>query len=168
MAEQRAQHEATEKPLHDVEVDPSLEQRHYHLLSQERLEQLEDAEALFERGFRMRVGIQREVDEKQGWKLILCAARLGHAVALAYCMDFEKGTLQDLPRAIELTIESANRGHPVGMFAYTFALGDLVFNAILRKMFCFLIIRSTEQPRMVLSERTWFRSQHETILTMVQ
>ncbi len=73
--------------LEDVTPDPSLERHRYHLLSLEQLEQLDDPESNFERGFRLLEGIGVPVGDKIGLEHILCAARFGHPLALAVRMS---------------------------------------------------------------------------------
>jgi hypothetical protein len=103
----------------DVIVDPSLEHPDYHLLSQEKLEELDDVEALFERGRRQVVGIGVSIDESLGWLQVVHAAQLGHGVALAACYCNGKGIEENLPRAIELFTQTSERGHPAGTSVYT-------------------------------------------------
>ncbi len=107
--------------LDDVVVDPLLERIHYYQLSKSELEKLEDAEALFERGRRLRLGIDEKTDEVAGWILVIDAARLGHPVALAFCFLFGRGTTKNLERAVQLCRTSAVRGHVVGLLLARFA-----------------------------------------------
>jgi hypothetical protein len=95
-----------------VPVLEELEKPTYHLLSQQRLFELDEPEAMFERGNRIRQGISAIKDEAEGWKPILVAAQQGHPVALALCFQDGKGTAKDEVRAFELYCESAARGHP--------------------------------------------------------
>ncbi len=102
--------------MNDVVPKPELERAHYHKLSQSDLEKLgnEDAEAIHEQGRRLRIGIRVKCDTDKAWSLYIQAAHLGHPVALAYCLDFAKGTHRDIDRAIELYRGSTARGHPSG------------------------------------------------------
>jgi TPR repeat protein len=100
--------------LASVIPDPSLERKDYHLLSQEELDTLEDAEALFERGRRLKNGICVNVDEKLSWEYIIASARQGHPVALAYCYDFGRELNKDLQRSVQIIRGSAERNHPAG------------------------------------------------------
>ncbi len=82
----------------------------------------DDAEALFESGRRLRNGVGLAKDEEAGWKLIIEAAKLGHAVALGFCFFFGRGTAENLTRAVELYRTSAERGHPAGRHFVCIAL----------------------------------------------
>jgi TPR repeat protein len=104
--------------LAKIEADPSLEQPRHHLLPQHVLEKLEDAEALYELGRRRRNGANVKIDEELGWELTIQAAKLGHPVALATCLDQGKGTEKDSARALELYKQSAARSHPAGMRSF--------------------------------------------------
>ncbi len=100
--------------LEHIVADASLERSHYHQLSTRELDQLHDAEALFERGYRLRKGIGVKRDGAKGWTLALASAQLGHPVALAFCFLFGQGTDKNLQRAAELLLASAQRNHPLG------------------------------------------------------
>jgi hypothetical protein len=63
----------------------SLERGHYHQLASRELDKLNDAEALYERGRRLRLGIGVATNEEAGWQLAIEAAKLGHPVTLAFC-----------------------------------------------------------------------------------
>jgi TPR repeat protein len=102
----------------DIAPDISLERYNYHLLPQEQLDRLEDAEALYERGRRFRYGAGIPVNEELGWELTLKAAMLGHPLARAYCYDYGIGVEKDLPRAVSLYRACAERGHPAGTLPY--------------------------------------------------
>ncbi len=97
-----------------IVVDASLERGHYHQLTTSELDKLDNAEALYERGRRLRNGISVKMDEEAGWKLFVEAAKLGHAVALALCFHNGRGTAKNLNRGFELFHASAERGHPGG------------------------------------------------------
>ncbi len=101
--------------LEQIEADSSLERGHYHKFTIQDLEKLKDAEALFERGRRMRLGIGVKTNETVGWMFISEAARQGHPVALAFCSFFGKGTEKNLQRAVQILRASAERGHPTGL-----------------------------------------------------
>jgi TPR repeat protein len=103
----------------DVVPNALLEQGSYHILSQEELEALSDAESIHERGYRLRLGIKVPRDEAKGWEYTQQAAALGHPVALAYCFDFGVGTPRNLAKAVELTLGSAQRGHPAGKLSFS-------------------------------------------------
>ncbi len=100
--------------LENVAPDISLERQHYHLLPQEELERLDDPEALFERGRRLRLGIRVPVNEDLSWKFIERAALRGHSLALSLCFQAGRGLSKDLQRGVELYKDAAKRGHPVG------------------------------------------------------
>jgi TPR repeat protein len=100
--------------LEDCPVDPTQERLNYHRLSVDKLEQLDDTEALFERGSRLRNGVGVRKDEEAGWALTIQAARRGHPVARASCFHFGKGVAMDSVRAVELIRGSAERGHAAG------------------------------------------------------
>ena len=55
--------------LEHIISNASLERGHYHQLATRELEKLDDAEALYERGRRLRNGIDVLMDEEAGWKL---------------------------------------------------------------------------------------------------
>jgi hypothetical protein len=96
----------------------SLERGYYHKLSFQDLDKLDDAEALFERGRRLRTGTCNKKDEKKGWELMSQAAELGHPVAQAAI--FERQRMLD--QAVELYLASAERGHASGfVFSYCYA-----------------------------------------------
>ncbi len=101
-------------PLEEVIPIPSLEKPKYHLLPRHQLDRLEDAEALYERGRRLRLGIGMKKDESEAWPLILTSAQMGHPVAQATCFDFGKGVKKNLPQAVQMYRECSDRGHPVG------------------------------------------------------
>ncbi len=100
--------------LEHIVPNASLERGHYHQLATRELDKLDDAEALYERGWRLRSGIGVTMNEEAGWKLIIEAAKLGHAVALATCFRFGRGAEKNLNRAVELFRASAERGHAGG------------------------------------------------------
>jgi TPR repeat protein len=101
--------------LENIVPDGSVERGHYHLLTHEELNKLDDAEALFVRGDRFQAGVGIAIDEEAGWRLIIESAKLGHPVALACCFQYAKGTLKNLQRAAELYRQAADRGHPAGI-----------------------------------------------------
>jgi TPR repeat protein len=100
--------------LERVIPNASLERTYYHQIATSELDKLDDAEALFERGRRLRLGIALAKDEEAGWNLIIESAKLGHPVALGLCFHEGRGTKQNQNRAIELYRASAERGHPAG------------------------------------------------------
>jgi TPR repeat protein len=100
--------------LERIVPDALLERGHYHQLALRELDKLNDAEALFERGKRLRLGIGIIQNEEAGWKLIIEAAKLGHPLALALCFYVGQGTAKNLNRAVELYRASAEREHPAG------------------------------------------------------
>jgi TPR repeat protein len=100
--------------LEQIVPNVSLERGHYHQLSPRELYQLEDAEALFERGRRNFFGVFVAKDKDAGWKLNIEAAKLGHPVALAACFRKGQGTAKNPNRAIEIYRASAERGHASG------------------------------------------------------
>jgi TPR repeat protein len=101
--------------LEHVVADASVERPNYHLLAADELEKLDEAEALLVRGDRLTDGIGVIIDEEEGWKLIIEAAKRGHSAALASCFDFGRGTAVNKRRAVQLYQEAAKRGHPIGM-----------------------------------------------------
>jgi hypothetical protein len=105
---------ASDISLKDIVPNPSVERHHYHLLSQEQLDKLSDAEALFERGERLRLGRNMLIDQTSGWDHIIHSARLGHPVAQALCCFQGKDIDFDDKRAGELLHQAAARGHPAG------------------------------------------------------
>jgi TPR repeat protein len=104
--------------LGNIVADPSFERGHYHQLATSELDKLDDAEALFERGRRLRYGIGVAEDKGVGLKLIIESAKLGHPVALAYCFATGQGTKQNVYRAFELYRASAERGHASGSICF--------------------------------------------------
>jgi TPR repeat protein len=100
--------------LEHIVPNASLERGHYHQLATSELDKLNDAEALFERGWRLRGGIGVANDAKGGWSLTIEAAKLGHPVALGVCSDFGRGTAKNHNRAVELYRASSARGHVIG------------------------------------------------------
>jgi TPR repeat protein len=100
--------------LVSVVPDHSLERAAYHLLEASQLEVMVDAEALFEKGRRLRQGVGVAINEAAGWALTISAAKLGHPIALAYCLDSGYGVAQDQERAAKIYGKSAELGHPVG------------------------------------------------------
>jgi TPR repeat protein len=118
----------------EIIPNPSLEQPHYHTLAQEILEKLDDAEALYERGRRLFLGIGIMRDRNTAWELIHRSALQGHPVAIASCYNCGQFTNRDTARACNLFQESALRGHPSGTsFVLTAlilrtALSDLGYN----------------------------------------
>jgi TPR repeat protein len=101
--------------LDEVIPDASLERLHYHTLPQKELEKLSDAEALHERARRYRLAISLPKNEDVAWRLYMQSARLGHSIALAFCLHFGRGASVNIARAVALYRESAERGHPVGI-----------------------------------------------------
>ncbi len=110
----------------DIVADASLERAWYHKLAWRDLEELGDAESIYERGRRIRNGHGVAKDEEGCWSLIIEAARLGHTVALGFCFRYGHGTSHiDLGRATELFRASAERGHPAGSASLRNALFSL-------------------------------------------
>jgi TPR repeat protein len=104
-----------DKPsLENFTADASLERNEYHTLDLHELTKLDDAEALYQRGDRLRQGIKAFKNETSGWRLIIEAAGRGHAVALGLCFVHGRGVEQNEARAIELLRASADRGHASG------------------------------------------------------
>jgi TPR repeat protein len=101
--------------LERVVPNASLERVHYHQLATRELNKLNDAEARYERGRRLRDEIGVDMNEEAGWKLIIKAAKRGHPVALAECFSIGRGTAKNLKRAAGLYRSSADRGHPAGL-----------------------------------------------------
>ncbi len=99
--------------LDHIVPNASLERGHYHQLATRELDQLDDAEALFERAFRLVIGIGATRNREAAGKLIMESAKLGHPVALALCLE-QAGTAKNIKRAIELHRASAERGHVSG------------------------------------------------------
>jgi hypothetical protein len=104
--------------LEHVIIDAALERGHYHTLASSEIRKLDDAEALFERGRRLRIGIGVAMDAEAGWTLNIESAKLGHAVALAFCFKEGRGTSKDHNCAFQLFRASAERGHPDGTAPY--------------------------------------------------
>ena len=100
--------------LENIVADPSLERLGYRRLPFSELEKLDDPEALLERGIRLRNGIGVRMNGDSGWEAIISSAKLGHPVALAFCFRKGRGTEKSVQRAIELSRDSASRGHAAG------------------------------------------------------
>jgi TPR repeat protein len=100
--------------LEHIVPNASVERGHYHQLAARELDKLDDAEARYERGWRLRKGIGVEKDEEEGWALIIESAKLGHPTALGICSLNGRGTTKNLKRAAELFRASADRGHATG------------------------------------------------------
>jgi TPR repeat protein len=111
--EERA-NDRNEVELEHVMPDATLERPHYHLLELDKLNALDDAEAIYEQGRRHRLGIGARVDEELAWTRIIRAARLGHPVALADCLRFGRGVKKNAKRCAEIYASSAARLNPVG------------------------------------------------------
>jgi TPR repeat protein len=103
--------------LKSVTPQPTFERVSYHLLPLNELNLLDDPEALFERGDRIRLGVGTRREEQRGWRLIIKAAQLGHPVALAYCFEEGRGVAEDPKLAFEMYTASSHRGHPSGNVA---------------------------------------------------
>jgi TPR repeat protein len=104
--------------LDRIVPNASLERGHYHQLASRELDELDDAEALYERGRRLRLGIGVAKNEEAGWQLTIEAAKLGHPVALGSCFGFGRGTAKNPNRATELYRASAERGHAAGSLLF--------------------------------------------------
>jgi TPR repeat protein len=104
----------TRMPLENVTADASLERNEYHKLDIPKLDKLDDAEALYQRGDRTMHGINIEANAELGWSMIIEAAHRGHAVALGVCFLRGKGVEKNEARAFELFRASADRGHASG------------------------------------------------------
>ncbi len=98
--------------LVDIVPDPLLEQPDCYELTDAELKKSEYAEALYERGRRLRYELRGE--SKEGDALMEQAARKGHPVALASCFRTGLAAQLDANRAAALYRESAERGHPLG------------------------------------------------------
>jgi hypothetical protein len=100
--------------LAEVESNPALEGPHYHLLPQAQLDLLSDAEALYERGRRLRNGVCVCRNDELGWQETIRAAEQGHPVALATCYFMGKiETIRCAEKGAQMWRDSAMRGHPV-------------------------------------------------------
>jgi hypothetical protein len=103
--------------LESVAPNPSLERNHYHLLTPQQLDAIDDpsdVEAIFERGRRLRLGDRSPIDDEEGWMSYIDAAQRGHCPALGLCFLFGRGTPKDYKRAFEFSLQASQRGHPVG------------------------------------------------------
>jgi TPR repeat protein len=94
------------------QCNPAFENRTYHALPQHELEKLNDPEAIFEKGRRLRTGTGMKQRDEAGWEFYIMAAHAGHAVAMASCYYYGKGTQADLAQSVRFYQESAARGHP--------------------------------------------------------
>jgi TPR repeat protein len=106
-----------------VVPEESLEHNEYHSFSNDQIELAfasYEPESFLVLGERMRLGTGLMKNDEQCWRYVILAARFGHPVALAQCFHFGKGVERNLTRAVDLFLESAKRGHPVGT-ALTFA-----------------------------------------------
>ncbi len=101
--------------LENIQANPELERLGYHLLPQRQLNLLTDAEALYEKGKRLRNAVGGPEDDVRGWELTIEAAHKGHPVAQADCWRFGRGTKADHARAVQMYRESTERGHVIGM-----------------------------------------------------
>jgi TPR repeat protein len=89
----------------------------YVNLDEKQLEACNDAEALYQRGRKLRYAIGVRRDEERGWNLNFQAARQGHPTALATCFDFGRGVKKSPERAAELYLLGAMRGHSASRIA---------------------------------------------------
>jgi TPR repeat protein len=112
--------------LADATPDPSLERYGYHCLPQHQLELLDDIEARFERGDRLRLGLKVLMEEDRGWAEIIATAKLGHPVALGLCLLFGKGVEKNQELAVEILKPSSDRGHATAQFGlgYCYHMGE--------------------------------------------
>ncbi len=100
--------------LENVTADASLERNEYHKLDLQELTELDDAEALYQRGDRLGFGIKAFKNETSGWRLMTESAGRGHAVALGLCYLHGRGVKKNKARGVELLRASADRGHASG------------------------------------------------------
>jgi TPR repeat protein len=84
----------------------------YYLLGWRALEAINDAEAMFERGYRLRKGIGVGIDSAESWRYFEAAAELGHPTSIAFCFTFGCGVDKDDERAAALFRQAAELGHP--------------------------------------------------------
>ncbi len=98
--------------LDNIIPNAALERPYYHLLSQAQLEQLDDAEALYECGRRLVAGLGLHVNEDAGWDLVVRAAQQGHPLAQGSCFQYGRACTPQTDRALALYRKSAERGHP--------------------------------------------------------
>ncbi len=102
--------------LEEIVTDPELERPGYHLLPGAELDSRNDAEAIFEKGRRLRLGLDgKPKQDEVGLDFYVQSARMGHAVAKACCYYFGRETAgPNFQQAAKYFLESAKRGHPVG------------------------------------------------------
>ena len=129
----------------------SLERVRYHQLASRELDKLNDAEALYERGRRLRNGIGVAKNEEAGWQLAIEAAKLGHPVALAFCFHYGRGTAKNPNRAAELYRASAERGHAGGSLRLLVSRESFAFPQTLTNP------NSSVRLGVVLREQNWCR-----------
>ncbi len=137
--------------LENIVADASLERGHYHQLATRELGKLDNAEALFERGRRLRNGIGVATNEEAGWQLAIEAATLGHPVALAFCFHYGRGTDKNPNRAAELYRASAERGHAGGSLRLLVSRESFAFPQTLTNP------NSSVRLGVVLREQNWCR-----------
>lgn len=96
--------------LKKVKIDHSLAKLGYQEYDWEKLVEMDDAESIYERGIRLLEGIGVRRSEQMGRDLLCHAARMGHPLAMAECID-RCYTSQKHERALEILKECLNRGY---------------------------------------------------------
>jgi TPR repeat protein len=130
--------------IENVTSDASLERNEYHKLALHQLDELDDAEALYQIADRIMNGIGTKKDEEQGLGIMSEAARRGHAVALGLCFLHGRGVDRNKARAFQLFRASADRGHASGSHELAFDLQTPL-----------TIIHSSILVGRMLSQRQW-------------